>query len=80
MASLGRKVMWMVAASAASKMVRKATRNAMHDPMGRTRLPYPVRRKRGFGTGLALAAGASALMALGDVLKEQGGKAAKARR
>jgi hypothetical protein len=79
MANLGRKVMWMVAASAASRMVRGATRGAMHDGMGRTRLPTTVRRRSGFGTGLAMAAGASALMALGDVLREQGGKAARAK-
>lgn len=79
MANLGRKVMWMVAGTVASKLVRSATRRAMHDPYGRPRLPRPVRRRSGMGTGLALAAGASALMAFGDVLKEQGKNAARAR-
>ena len=79
MANLRRKMMWMVAATAASKLVRGRTRRALHDDLGRPRLPRRVRRQSGLGTGLALAAGASALRALGDVLKEQGKDAARAR-
>ncbi len=79
MASLSRKLLWMVVGSAASKVVRNRTRKAMHNDYGAPRLPYRVRRRSGLGTAIILAAGTGALMALADVLSEQGKDAARAR-
>lgn len=79
MANLGRKLMWAVAGSVASRAVRRVTRSAMHTPYGAPRLPRTARRRSGFGTGLAWVAGASAAMALADVLREQGRNAARVR-
>lgn len=78
MANLSRKIMWALVGTAASRVVRSRTRKAMHTEYGAPRLPRPVRRS-GFGTALALAAGTGALMALADVLNEQGKDAARAR-
>ena len=71
MSSLTRKVMWGVASGVTSKVVRNATRKAMHTSYGAPRLPNPVRRRSGLGTALLWAAGAGAFLALADVLKEQ---------
>ena len=79
MANLSRKILWALVGTAASKVVRSRTRKAMHTEYGAPRLPSPVRRRSGFGTALALAAGTGALMALADVLNEQGKDAARAR-
>lgn len=76
--SLGRKMMWMVLGTATSKVVRGATRRALHNRAGSPKLPSKVRRSRDLGMAIALAAGASALMAVGDVLKEQGKDTARA--
>jgi hypothetical protein len=51
----------------------------MHTEHGAPRLPYRVRRRSGLGTAIVLAAGTGALMALADVLNEQGKDAARAR-
>lgn len=76
---LARKLMWAVAGTVASRAVRGATRSAMHTRLGAPRLPRPVRRRGGFATGLAWMAGASAVMAIADVLTEQGRNAARVR-
>jgi hypothetical protein len=79
MADLGRKVMWTVVGGATAKAVRKATRNALHDEVGKPKLPRPVRRRRGLAPALAFAVGAAALNALADVLWEQARDSASAR-
>jgi hypothetical protein len=79
MANLSRKILWAVLGTAASKVVRNRTRKAMHTQYGDPRLPRPVKRRSGLGTAIALAAGTGALMALADVLSEQGKEAARAR-
>ena len=79
MANLSRKILYAVLGTVASKVVRSRTSKAMHTPGGAPRLPRPVRRRSGLATALALAAGAGALMALADVLNEQGKDAARAR-
>jgi hypothetical protein len=43
----------------------------MHERSGEPRLPDPVRRSSSIGTLLLLAGIAGALLALGDILKEQ---------
>ncbi len=79
MANLSRKILWMGVGTAASKIVRNRTRKAMHNEYGAPRLPRPVRRRSGLGTAVLLAAGTGALMALADVLNEQGKDAARAK-
>lgn len=71
MAHLARNLMLAAAGGVTSKVVRRMTRRAMHDPYGDPRLPRPVRRRSGLGTALLLAAGTGAFLALADVLKEQ---------
>jgi hypothetical protein len=71
MGKIGRKLMWTVMGTAASTAVRRVTRNAMHDRVGKPRLPRRARRKSGLGPALAWAAGAAAAMAVADVLAEQ---------
>ena len=78
MASLGRKLLWMAVGTATSKAVRGATRSALHNRSGSPKLPRTSRRRRGMGTALTWVVGASALMALADVLKEQSKDAARA--
>jgi hypothetical protein len=77
--AIGRKLMWAVVGGVTSKVVRSATRRAMHNDVGNPRLPQPVRRRRGMGTALTWVVGASALMAIADTLSEQGRNAARAR-
>ncbi len=79
MASLSRKILWAVAGTVATRVVRSRTRKAMHTEYGAPRLPRTVRRSDGFATALALAAVTGAVMALADVLNEQGKDAAHAR-
>lgn len=71
MSSLARKVMWGVASGLTSKVVRSATRRALHTGYGAPRLPTPARRRSGFGTALMWAAGAGAVLAIADTLKDQ---------
>lgn len=52
-------------------LVRRLTRRAMHDESGEPRMPRSVRRSNTWGVALLLAGAAGALLALGDVLKEQ---------
>ncbi len=77
--AIGRKLAWALLGTVTSKMVRTATRRAMHTPGGATRLPMPVRRRSGFGTALGMAVGTGAVMAIADVLKEQGKLSAQRR-
>ena len=79
MAGLGRKLMWAVLGGAAMKAARGATRDALHTRAGATRLPRPVRRQRNMQTALLMAVGTGVVMALADVLQEQGKTAARAR-
>ena len=58
---------------------RRATRDALHTRAGATRLPRPVRRQRNMQNALLMAVGTGALMAVADVLQEQGKTAARAR-
>ncbi|HEX5724645.1 MAG TPA: hypothetical protein VFX98_04220 [Longimicrobiaceae bacterium] len=76
---LARRLMWALVGSATSKAVRSMTRRAMHDRNGTPKLPRPVRRRNGMGTALTWAIGTGAMLALADVLSEQGKKAARAR-
>jgi len=77
--SLGRKLMWAVIGGAAMKAARSFTRDALHTRYGTTRLPRPVREQRNLETALLMAVGTGALMALADVMQEQGKTAARAR-
>lgn len=79
MAGLGKKLMWMAVGTATSRAVRGATRNALHNRAGRPKLPRSVKYRHGMGTALSWVVGASALMAIADVLKEQSKDAAEVR-
>ena len=79
MAGLGKKLLWMAVGSATSKAVRNVTRSALHNRAGRPKLPVSVRRRHGMGTALTWVIGASALMAVADVLREQSKDAAEVR-
>lgn len=72
MGKLGGKLMWMLAGTAASKMARKYTRKALHNDRGAPRLPRRARRESGLGMMLGWAIATGAIMALADVLSEQG--------
>jgi hypothetical protein len=72
MGKLGGKLMWMLAGTAASKMARKYTRNALYNERGAPRLPRRARRESGLGMMLGWAIATGAIMALADVLSEQG--------
>lgn len=76
---LGRKILWAVLGGAAMKAARGATRDALHTRVGATRLPRPVRRQRNLQAALLMAVGTGALLAVADVLQEQGKTAARAR-
>ncbi|MFL5384287.1 MAG: hypothetical protein ACJ8GN_17330 [Longimicrobiaceae bacterium] len=78
MAGLGRKLMWGLVGGAAMRAARGATRSALHTSMGSTRLPRPVRRQRNMQSALLMAVGTGVVMALADVLSEQGKTAARA--
>jgi hypothetical protein len=78
MADLGRKLMWAVVGGAAMKAARSATRGALHTRAGATKLPGHVKRQRNMQTALLLAVGTGALMAVADVMQEQGKAAARA--
>lgn len=72
MGKLGGKLIWMLAGTAASKMARKYTRRTLHNRSGAPRLPRKARRQSGVGMMLGWAIATGAIMALADVLKEQG--------
>lgn len=79
MGKLAGKLMWMVAGTAASKMARKYTRNVLHRENGAPRLPRKARRQSGMGMMLGWAVATGAIMALADVLQEQGKDSVHAR-
>jgi hypothetical protein len=68
----GKRLAWAIAGTVAARIVRRSTRRALHTGTGETRLPRWARVRRGFGTTLAFAAGAGAVLGLADVLSEQG--------
>jgi hypothetical protein len=76
---MGRRLVWAVLGTVATRMARRATRQALHNDWGNPRLPHRVRRERGLATALAWAVGTGAAMALADVLTEQGRTAARVR-
>jgi hypothetical protein len=78
MAGLGRKLMWGLMGGAAMRAARGATRSALHTRMGAARLPRPVRRQRNMHSALLMALGTGVVMAVADVLSEQGKTAARA--
>lgn len=77
---IGRKLLWTALGGFTMKTARNVTRNALHDRMGAARLPNRVRRQRNMESALLLAAGTGVVMALADVLQEQGKTAARARK
>jgi hypothetical protein len=78
MAGLGRKLMWGLVGGVAMRAARGATRGALHTRMGAARLPRRVRRQRNLQTALLMAVGTGVVMAVADVLSEQGKTAARA--
>jgi hypothetical protein len=71
MSNIGRNVVYGVLGAATTRVARRATRRAMHTDRGTPKLPVAARRRSGLGMALAWAAGAGAVMAIADVLKEQ---------
>ena len=57
--------------AAATMLARRLTRSAMHEESGEPKMPRVLRRSNSWGVMLLLAGAAGALLALGDVLKEQ---------
>jgi hypothetical protein len=78
-ANIGRKVMWAVAGGVASKVARNMTRKAMTREGGAPRLPRTLQRRKGMEMALVMAMAGGALMAMQDVLSEQGKAAARAK-
>jgi hypothetical protein len=72
-----RTIGWGMLGSAATLLARRATRSAMHDDWGDVRLPEATQRST-LGTMLVVAAAAGALLALGDILREQRQRATQA--
>ena len=79
MGKLAGKLMWMVAGTAATRMARKYTRGALYTAHGRPRLPRKARRQSGIGMMLGWAIATGAVMALADVLTDQGKDTVRAR-
>jgi hypothetical protein len=79
MGTLGGKLMWAVAGGAVSKMARGYTRSALHKDDGVPRLPRKARRQSGLGMMLGWAVATGVILAIADVLSEQGKDAAHAR-
>lgn len=57
--------------AATTMLARRVTRHAMHEETGEPKLPRQLRRRDNVGVMLLIAGAAGALLALGDVLKEQ---------
>jgi hypothetical protein len=74
--STARTIGWGLLGSAATLLARRATRRAMHESDGELRLPQAAQRNT-LGMMLVLAATAGALMAFGDILREQRHRAAE---
>lgn len=71
MSNIAQHLVWGLLGATTTKMARRATRRAMHNPYGSPRLPVAARRSAGLGTTLAWAAGTGVALALADVLREQ---------
>ncbi len=69
---------WGLIGALTTKLARMATRRAMHYSNGAPRLPREARRSNGIGMLLLMAAGAGAMLALGDVLQERRKQVARA--
>jgi hypothetical protein len=78
-ANLGRKLLWAVVGGVASKTARGMTRKALYHEDGAPRLPTPVRRSRNLETALVMAVGTGVLLAVTDMLNDQGKASAGAR-
>jgi hypothetical protein len=74
MAGIARKMAWGLLGAATTKATRVAARRALHNERGGPRLPSRVRRSRGLGSALVLAAGAGLVLAVSDLLREQRGE------
>lgn len=79
MGKLGGKLMWAIAGTAANKMARSYTRSALHRDDGAPRLPRKARRQDGIGMMLGWAVATGVILAIADVLTEQGKDSAHAR-
>jgi len=75
--AMGRKLMWAVLGTAASKVARNMTRNAMYRKNGAPRLPRPVRRQRNLESALVMAVGTGVVMGIADMLSDQSKTAAR---
>jgi hypothetical protein len=78
-ANIGRKLLWAVVGGVATKTARSMTRKALYHEGGTPRLPGPVRRSRNLQTALVMAFGTGVLLAVTDMLNDQGRTAARAR-
>lgn len=74
----GRKLLWGLVGGAAMKAARGATRSALHTRVGATRLPMRVRKQRNLQSALLMAVGTGVVLAVADILSEQGKAAARA--
>lgn len=79
MANIGRKLLWAAVGGVATRTARSLTRKALYQQDGATRLPTPVRRSRNMETALIMAVGTGVLLAVTDMLNDQGKTAARAR-
>jgi hypothetical protein len=60
-----------IVGGATTMLARRAAKGALHDRLGRPRVPRNARRRRGFGPMLAWAAAAGVILAMADVFQEQ---------
>jgi len=79
MGKIAGKLMWALAGTAASRMARGYTRRTLHTAHGAPRLPRKARRQRGLGMMLGWAVATGVIMAVADVLTEQGKDTVRAR-
>jgi len=70
MGKMARKLVWTVAGTAASRLVRRSTRKMVDRQVG-AKLRRRTRRKGDLPTALLWVAGAAAAMALADVCTDQ---------
>jgi hypothetical protein len=68
---MARSVSMGVLGGATTMLARTATRRAMHDRDGRSKLPRSARTERGIAWMLVWAAAAGVIFAIADVLQEQ---------
>jgi hypothetical protein len=77
--NIGRKLLWVVVGGVATKAARGMTRKALYHEDGAPRLPSAVRRSRRLETALVMAIATGALLAVTDMLHDQGKTSARAR-